>query len=371
MEECSPDQPRHISELVDEYEGLMHPDYEVEEVRFEGIPQEHYGYNSTSRFFDNPRPGDIDIFRQLRCMSLDDIDKEYQRVASRIEKDFDERGSRVMFFSPVNSHWQIVPDAPIFERMQDPHITWVTRKAGGKEFPRLVFIPVQTYDKFDEGFGPEVGYGTRVFEGDSVNGLEDTGIYVHNSKDIRLKQSPWGWYFLGTRPEKPYNNKKGDELIRKYIAWDVFTDLDDLPHRLHNPRFSLENMLRKEEWAGIDDILFLEHKKWKIGLLLHLGYEQPEHIKHYAEAAMMLDPITGDYKGPWVINTRRDYPVKGQKILREDRMDTLKDVLLFGNCWQNGSPNTLHMHYNASDRFTLMMTRESPFPYPIVWHSQN
>lgn len=221
----------------------------------------------------------------------------------------------VFFATEQKAGWQVTPDIPPFDMMEDPFFVDVTD--GGKH--EIIFGGVRIHRD-----SHKVIPQTEFYKGSDITTLvRQPFLVVDNMKDIRLKQLPDGRFLLCRRPW-------GGEFGRGRVTLHIIDNLQQVGDEHLKTLAVLGPGSRKNAWVGINDIYIVENRKkqW-IGLLGHVAFDTKDG-RHYAACTFTIvleDLLDNDVHdvAPHIIASRSCFDAGPAK------RKTLSDVVFPGH----------------------------------------
>ena len=224
-------------------------------------------------------------------------------MACRVEKR-DNEISRTMFFSENNGKWALIPDAPVFDGLQDPCVAIIDGEIvlGGVyvewDWPKLV------------------RYATYFYKGKTIYDLKFFAQGPEFMKDIRLVEFD-GKIGIFSRPQ-------GEAVTHlNCIAKIGFASVASLseitPEVIANARL-IEGHFKNDEWGGSNQIFVL--KNGLLGVIGHKSWGETGSdgvfLIHYYPMAFAFDPKTFKMTDVKIIGSRNCFPKGPQKNTRTE-----------------------------------------------------
>lgn len=253
-------------------------------------------------------------------------------LAGRVERR--ESGhSRTMFFHEAGGAWRPIPDAPVFDRMEDPCVTFAGGDVviGGTLYP----VPLRTGGQ---------GWRMEFYRGPSLAALRPFFTGPDMMKDIRMKQLPDGRIAVLTRPQ-------GERGGRGRIGLAVAGSLDAITPELLEaaPVFDL---CVPEEWVGANEAHLLDGDR--LGVLGHIACFDAQRGKHYYPMVFGIDLRAGLATPPRIVAERADFPPGPAK------RPELADIIFSGGLVRRGD-GTATFYAGISDTEAACLTMPDPF----------
>lgn len=225
---------------------------------------------------------------------------------TRVEKRITEKDSVVRLFKEAkNGEWEIVEEAPIIKRLQDPFYCGII---GGNH----ILGGVQAYDVAGT---PELGYRTVFYryrhsfaELVSPNGkiCDPFVVGPGKMKGIRMIKKENGRVGVTVRPQGQFGG-------RGRIGYFEIESLDALKAVLadydqkKDPKTLSGDLFVEEEWGGANQLFSLPDGK--IGVLGHIaGFSENGSKKNYYPMAFIFDPETRSADNIQIIATAEQFP---------------------------------------------------------------
>lgn len=219
-------------------------------------------------------------------------------------------------------HWEKIPDAPVFNLMEDPFSAWVCDENDKKI---LVFGGVF----LDRATDPPT-IVTKFFKGTDIFHLEpEPFAEIHGMKDIRMSDCLNGKKIVTVRPKESIGSLGKIGIL-------TINDLSELNDEKVAQAKIIPNQIDSSSWLGSNE-LHIIHKEDKdyVGILGHIAHLDELGNLHYAAMSCIIDPEDTENSPqliPRVIATRQNFEDD------EAKAPNIKDVVFPGGIehWDNG-----------------------------------
>jgi|SRR5688572_17943428 len=252
----------------------------------------------------------------------------------------------VFFATEQKAGWQVTPDIPPFDMMEDPFFVEIAQ--GGKQ--ELIFGGVRIRRD-----GHKVIPQTEFYKGPDITTLvRQPFLAVDDMKDIRLKQLPDGRFLLCKRPW-------GGEFGRGKVTLHIIDTLDQIG-KSDLETLAILDAGYKNAWTGVNDVYLIEddRKKQWVGLLGHVAFDNDEG-RHYAACTfkiLLKDLLDGKVQdvAPQIIASRSCFATGPAK------RKTLRDVVFPGHLEHLGD-NEYRLWAGLSDARIGTLDIVDPFKF--------
>ncbi len=249
--------------------------------------------------------------------------------------------ARIMFFEETDAGWQLIPDAFVFEGMEDPFVTHI----GG----HTILGGVHAIWRPN---GELITYHTDFYCVDDLRCPKHVLQGPSCMKDIRLLELPDGRVAVFSRP----NGEAVKGLpIKASIGIAIVASLSEVIQEVIASAPMIQWAFDAEAWGGANQLVNL--KGGLIGLIGHMSWgEQQEgrNMLHYYSMAAVVDPEKQTVTPFEVISSRECFPAGPAK--RSDLVDV---------CFTSGierlPDGTARLYSGLSDAQVGMLTIPDPF----------